>query len=95
MTNLKECCAGKSVAPERASRRKERCAGKSAAGLVTSYVSTDRRFFRLSLIEILTGNVIFRHFVGLDFLFVTNVFHAQDDIGLEGVAFFEQFIHAF
>jgi hypothetical protein len=48
----------------------------------------------LLLVEILSGNVVFGDFVGMNFLFLgfASSFHATDHVGLESVSFFEKLI---
>ena len=48
-----------------------------------------------SLIIIFAGNVILRHFVRVNFLFVRCVFDSLDHFGFEGVSFFNQLVHVF
>lgn len=48
----------------------------------------------LVFIAILSGNIIFGHFVRANFAFVIGVLHTLYDLGLEGVSFLKQFVHA-
>ena len=55
------------------------------------------RRFGLFFIQIFAGDIIFRNFVGSNFLLirVVSLFHAADDIGLECIAFFKKLVNAF
>jgi len=50
----------------------------------------------LIFIQIFAGHVIFRHLVGMNFLFVviSRVFHTRYDVSFEGVSFFNQLLDA-
>lgn len=63
------------------------CGGKCRAATVAQ---------SLVFIAILTGNVVFRHFVSVNFALVrvAGILNALDDFGLERVSFFEQFVNA-
>jgi len=50
---------------------------------------------RLVLVKVFAGDIVFRHFVGVDFAFLVGVFHSLNDFGFEGVSLFEEFVHAF
>jgi len=49
----------------------------------------------LVFIDVFAGDVVFGDFVGVDlgFVSVVSVLDAFDNIGFEGVSFFEQFVH--
>lgn len=48
----------------------------------------------LIFVQIFAGNIILRHFMSVDFALVPGVLHALHHVGLEGIPFFEEFIHA-
>jgi hypothetical protein len=53
--------------------------------------------YDLLLVEILAGNVVFRHFAGVNFapFLIIGFFHAGNCVSFERVSFFDQFINAF
>src|SRR5207302_499760 len=50
---------------------------------------------RSVLIQIFSGNIIFRHFVGVNLCLVLHIFHAFHNFSLERISFFQQFVDAF
>lgn len=50
----------------------------------------------LIFIEILLGHVVFRHFLRLYWtpIGIRSIFHALQNVGLQGIPFFQQFFYA-
>src|SRR5258705_1073064 len=50
---------------------------------------------RLVFVQIFAGDIILRYFVGVDFAFVSGVFHSLHDTCLERISFFDELVHTF